>query len=107
MSDNRWSIQNFLFFKTTLPEDRFFNGILTSWVVVKKFLVRKMPLTMDDLLRRPLTWNFLFSIARGVLLGSRSKLNWASLDTSVACNVLSWGCHVMNRQLQYLSMHLV
>ena len=30
----RWAfIQNFHLFKTTLPKDRFFNGILTSWSV--------------------------------------------------------------------------
>ena len=47
----RWAfIQNFHLFKTTLPRDGFFNGILTSW---------KMPLTMDNLLRQPLTCNFL------------------------------------------------
>ena len=104
----RWSfILNFHFFKTTLPEDRVFNGILTSWAVVKKFLIWKMPLTMDDLLKHPLTWNFLFSSVRGFLLGSRSRLNWVALDASVACNVLSSGCHVMNRPLQALLMHSV
>ena len=94
----RWAfIQNFHLFKTTLLEDRFFNGILTSWSAIKKFLVRKVPSTTDDLLRQPLTWNFLFSDARGFLLGSRPRLNWAALDASIACNVLSWGCHVMSR----------
>ena len=46
-----------------------------------------MPLTMDDLLRQPLTWKFLFSDARDRLLCSRPTLNWASLDALVACNV--------------------
>ena len=65
----RWGfIQNFHLFKTTLLEDRFFNGILTSWSAVKKFLVRKVPSTTDDLLRQPLTWNFPFSDARGFFL---------------------------------------
>ena len=89
----RWPfIQNFHLFKTTLSEDRFFNGILTSWSVVKKYLVWKMPLTTDDLLRQPLTWNFLFCDARTFLLGSCPQLNWAFLDASVVGNVLSWGC---------------
>ena len=76
----RWAfIQNFHLFKTTLSVDRFFNGILTSWLVVKKFLFRKRPLTMDDLLRQPLTGIF-SSDARGFLLGNHPRLNWASLD---------------------------
>mgnify|MGYP007129544951 CR=1 FL=1 len=83
------------------------NGILTSWSVIKKILVQKMPLTMDNLLRQPLTWNFLYSNARGFLLGGCPRLNWESLNALVACNVLSWGCYVMNQQLQSLSMHSV
>ena len=55
-----------------------------------------MSLTVDDLLRQPLTWNFRFSNARGYLLGSRPRLNRASLDASIACNALSYGCNVMN-----------
>ena len=66
-----------------------------------------MPLTMDNLLRQPLTWNFLYSNARGFLLGGCPRLNWESLNALVACNVLSWGCYVMNQQLQSLSMHSV
>ena len=72
-----------------------------------KFLVQRMPLTMDDLSRQPLTWKFLFSYARGVLLDSRPRMNWVCLGASVAGNVLSWGCYVMNHSLQSLSMHLV
>ena len=104
----RWAfIQDFHLFKITLPEDSFFNGIFTSWFVVKTFLVCKIPLTMDDLLRQPLTRNFLFSNDRGFLFGRRPRLNWASLDASIACNVLSWRCYVMNQPLQYLSMYLI
>ena len=59
-SSLRWDfIQNFHFFKATLPKDRCINGILTSWAIVKKFMVRKMPLTIGDLLRQPLTWKFI------------------------------------------------
>ena len=88
----RWAFnQNFHLFKTTLSEDRFFNGILTSWLTLKNFLVLKRRLITDDLLRQPLTWNFLFFDAMGFLLGSRPRLNWASLDASLASNVLSCG----------------
>ena len=69
------------------------NGFLTkftNWSTIKKFLVCKMPLTTNDLLRQPLTWNFLFSDARGFLLGSRPPLNWASLNALVVDNVPSW-----------------
>ena len=101
----RWAfIQNFYLFKTTLSEDRFFNGILTSWSVVKKFLVRKRHLTTDDLCEIAFDLIFFFSDARVFLFGSRPRLNWASLDASVAGNVLSWGCYVMNQPLQSLSM---
>ena len=104
----RWAfIQNFHLFKTTLLEDRFFKDFSEVGLPLKTSWFGKIHLTMDDLLRQPLTWDFLSYDARVFLLGSSRRLNWACLHASHASNVLSWGCYVMNYPLQSLLMQSV
>ena len=53
-------------------------------------------------MRQPLIWNFIFSDERGVLLGSRPRLQWVELDNGMAAMVTSWEnyvCHLNNSQL--------
>ena len=80
----------------------FMVGISKAWEAVKFFFIRRCPSSNEELLRQPLIWNFIFSDERGVLLGSRLRLQWATLDNGIAATVASWGnyvFHLNNSQL--------
>ena len=93
----RWAfLSNFKMRPIHGPIDGFMVGICKAWEAVKFFLTRRCPSSNEELLRQPLIWNFIFSDERGVLLGSRPRLQWATLDSGIAATVASWGNYVFH-----------
>ena len=80
----RWAfLSNFKTRQLHGPIDGFMVGICKAWDVAKLFFICRCPSLNEELLHKPLIWNFIFSDERGVLLGSRPRLQWSELDNGI------------------------
>ena len=63
---------------------------MKAWWDLKHYLVQSLPSCKEEWLRQPLILNPLFTSEDGVMLGKRTRLNWADFDKGEAKSVGNW-----------------
>ena len=63
---------------------------MKAWWDLKHYLVQSLPSCKEEWLRQPLILNPLFTSEDEVMLGKRTRLNWADFDKGEAKSVGNW-----------------